>query len=58
MKAVNEVWESCFPDTRPFDEVGANSTTAMNAHSPAGLLIAFAEVFHRQPGHRNPRYSE
>lgn len=21
-KAVNEVWESCFKDTRPFDEVG------------------------------------
>lgn len=21
-KAVNEVWESCFADTRPFDEVG------------------------------------
>lgn len=21
-KAVNEVWDSCFPDTRPFDEVG------------------------------------
>jgi hypothetical protein len=20
-KAVNEVWDSCFPDTRPFDEV-------------------------------------
>jgi mitochondrial inner membrane protease ATP23 len=20
-KAVNEVWESCFSDTRPFDEV-------------------------------------
>ena len=20
-RAVNEVWESCFPDTRPFDEV-------------------------------------
>jgi inner membrane protease ATP23 len=20
-KAVNEVWESCFNDTRPFDEV-------------------------------------
>ena len=22
-KAVNEVWESCFRDTRPFDEVSA-----------------------------------
>lgn len=22
-RAVNEVWESCFNDTRPFDEVGA-----------------------------------
>ena len=21
-RAVNEVWESCFNDTRPFDEVG------------------------------------
>jgi hypothetical protein len=21
-KAVNEVWGSCFKDTRPFDEVG------------------------------------
>jgi mitochondrial inner membrane protease ATP23 len=20
-QAVNEVWDSCFPDTRPFDEV-------------------------------------
>ena len=20
-RAVNEVWDSCFPDTRPFDEV-------------------------------------
>jgi hypothetical protein len=24
-RAVNEVWESCFNDTRPFDEVGYSS---------------------------------
>ena len=25
-KAVNEVWKSCFADTRPFDEVGSCSS--------------------------------
>lgn len=25
-RAVNEVWESCFNDTRPFDEVGVRLT--------------------------------
>ena len=25
-RAVNEVWDSCFNDTRPFDEVHASST--------------------------------
>ena len=26
-RAVNEVWESCFNDTRPFDEVRYTSTS-------------------------------
>jgi inner membrane protease ATP23 len=26
-RAVNEVWESCFKDTRPFDEVRCDSFT-------------------------------
>lgn len=25
-RAVNEVWDSCFNDTRPFDEVHASCT--------------------------------
>lgn len=27
-KAVNEVWDSCFPDTRPFDEVSRPNGTS------------------------------
>ena len=30
-RAVNEVWESCFNDTRPFDEVGVQSNSAWSA---------------------------
>jgi hypothetical protein len=26
-RAVNEVWDSCFPDTRPFDEVSLSDDT-------------------------------
>lgn len=31
-RAVNEVWESCFNDTRPFDEVIEHSSSP-EAHS-------------------------
>ena len=31
-KAVNEVWESCFNDTRPFDEV-SESLYALRLHN-------------------------
>lgn len=30
-KAVNEVWESCFRDTRPFDEVSVLGRQAREA---------------------------
>ena len=39
-KAVNEVWDSCFPDTRPFDEVSLSrgvskhGLTLMRAPTP------------------------
>jgi mitochondrial inner membrane protease ATP23 len=29
-RAVNEVWESCFNDTRPFDEVRTCSCLVLN----------------------------
>ena len=42
-KAVNEVWDSCFPDTRPFDEVSRPRATGtlkltLNANSLPFLL--------------------
>lgn len=36
--AVNEVWDSCFPDTRPFDEVGVHCRQQMRADPDADSL--------------------
>ena len=36
-RAVNEVWESCFNDTRPFDEVIEHGSSA-GAHSQTDVL--------------------
>lgn len=36
-KAVNEVWESCFSDTRPFDEVRIIADSSRTITSLIGL---------------------
>jgi hypothetical protein len=44
-RAVNEVWESCFNDTRPFDEVRLTGITHIltleNLHAYTDILISF-----------------
>jgi hypothetical protein len=45
-RAVNEVWESCFSDTRPFDEVSfaAECLVVTKAHSCSDILEEHAAV--------------
>lgn len=38
-KAVNEVWDSCFPDTRPFDEV--SSLHGTDKHEPTLMRLPY-----------------
>lgn len=38
-QAVNEVWESCWPDTRPFDEVSLSPIVSRGAPADAGFAL-------------------
>ena len=38
-RAVNEVWESCFNDTRPFDEVRCGMVVAILQLTPCEDLL-------------------
>ena len=48
-RAVNEVWESCFNDTRPFDEVRLTGIslilTLTSLHVYTDILICYPNPF-------------
>ena len=52
-RAVNEVWESCFNDTRPFDEVRLTGITPIltltSLHVYADILIGYPCLFETCP---------
>lgn len=41
-RAVNEVWESCFNDTRPFDEVSSSEAVAVARTYPPISVDTFS----------------
>ena len=43
-RAVNEVWDSCFQDTRPFDEVSWPCTCPWK-QTPMGILPPFRQIY-------------
>ena len=45
-RAVNEVWESCFNDTRPFDEVGLTGINSQPyLYASTDILIGYPNPF-------------
>jgi hypothetical protein len=45
-RAVNEVWESCFGDTRPFDEVSCARLVPFDGTVPYIFLTSVFTMFH------------